>query len=332
MRAAQHEGAPLLARYPLIVSRDADDASARMSRVFSPHRLEVKGSAAALDVRHNQVRLGTVSLNVLSYGTEVLIDPGERGDFYMVQLPLRGAARLSCGGREAHVDRDVLSILPPRARSRMLWSGDCTMILLQVPRDIVERRAAEWGVATEPRFALSRSRSDPEVAAWWQAVSHFTLNVDRFGSHWLSQPTAVAVTEQFLISGFASMLERHPPGARASVADARCVQRAKEYIHAHTDRSLTLDEIARHACVCPRTVERLFKRVGEEPPLAYSRRLRLDAVRRTLTAASRAGEAVGVTEVALDHGFVHMGRFAAQYRRQFGCSPSETVGRGARAT
>lgn len=48
-------------------------------------------------------------------GTEVLIDPGERGDFYLIQLPLRGAARLACGGEEAEVDPGMLSIDARRA-------------------------------------------------------------------------------------------------------------------------------------------------------------------------------------------------------------------------
>ena len=31
------------------------------------------------------------------------------------------------------------------------------------------------------------------------------------------------------------------------------------------------------------------------------------------------------TDVALAHGFVHLGRFSAQYRAQFGCLPSQTL-------
>jgi len=35
--------------------------------------------------------------------------------------------------------------------------------------------------------------------------------------------------------------------------------------------------------------------------------------------------AAGVTKVALDCGFSHLGRFAAQYRAQFGELPSQTA-------
>ncbi|SIL00467.1 helix-turn-helix domain-containing protein [Mycobacteroides abscessus subsp. abscessus] len=63
--------------------------------------------------------------------------------------------------------------------------------------------------------------------------------------------------------------------------------------------------------------------MGEVSPVAYARRCRLQAVRNTLQAAQRSQRDLSVTQVALDHGFSHMGRFAAQYRAAFGLSPSD---------
>ena len=105
----------------------------------------------------------------------------------------------------------------------------------------------------------------------------------------------------------------------------RSLRRAKDYIHAHLDRPLSLAEIARQACVSPRTLELVFKRHGEASPLAYARRQRLQAAHAALRAVAREGRSASVTDVALAHGFVHMGRFSAQYRAQFGCLPSQTL-------
>ncbi|OJX08292.1 MAG: hypothetical protein BGO72_02700 [Burkholderiales bacterium 70-64] len=316
---------PLLAAHPLIRSRSAEDASERMGRVFSPHRLEVRGPRARLDVCHNQLRLHDLSLNVLSYGTEVLIDPGERGDFYLIQLPLRGAARLACGGEEAEVDPGMLSILQPHVPSRMLWNGSCQMLLLQVSREALQRRLAGPDTKAAPRFALTRPRHDPDVAAWWQAVLDLTGNLDRHGDRWLRHPAAYAAMEEFLLCGFKAMLYEPLAAADSLRGDERCLRRAKEFIHAHPDRALRLDEIADHACVSGRTLEAIFRRHGESSPLAYARRVRLEAVHRMLVDARRAGRTLNVTDVALEHGFVHMGRFATQYRQRFGCTPSHTL-------
>jgi AraC-like DNA-binding protein len=318
----------LLDAYPLVRSRSVADASERVGRAFSRHRLELRGGA--LDVRHNQLRLNDVSLNVLRYGAEVSIDPGERGDFYLVQLPLAGSAELASGGRQVHVDPGVLSVLQPQARSQMVWSGDCTMLLVQVPRPVVQQRAAGLGLGSAPRFALTRSRRDPAVAAWWQAVLDLTHNLDRFGPQWLQHPAAAAAMSEFLLSAFTSLLcepdraDATRPTAAAR-GDARCLQRAKDFVHAHPDQAVRLAEIARHACVCPRTLEAVFQRQGEGSPIAYARRWRLQAAHQALQAAAREGRPTSVTDIALAHGFLHMGRFAAQYRATFGCAPSDTL-------
>jgi hypothetical protein len=135
--------ARLLDSFPLIRSRSAEEACQRVGDVFSPHRLELRGDAHGLDVRHNRVTLGQSAINVLHYGAEVVIDPGERGDFYLVQLPLSGRAQVRCGDDEVDVDDAVLSVLRPRVASRMRWSRDCTMLLLQAPSRLVHGYVGE---------------------------------------------------------------------------------------------------------------------------------------------------------------------------------------------
>ena len=316
----------LLDTFPLIRSHSLEEASDRIGKVFSPHRLELRSEGQRLDVTHNQVRLRDVSLNVLHYGAEVVIDPGERGDFYLAQLPLSGRAQLACGREEVYADPGILSVLQPQVKSRMVWSSDCTMILIQVPRGVVHARAKAQGVRTTPRFALAHSRDAPGVGAWWQAVLDLTRNIDQFGRQWLRHPAAYTAMEEFLLSAFTALLAAPEDEPRfAARGDERCLRRAKDYIHANLDRVLSSAEIAREACVSPRTLEAVFKRHGEATPLAYARRCRLQAVHEVLRQARYEERAINVTDVALAYGFLHMGRFAAQYREAFNCSPSETV-------
>ena len=57
--------------------------------------------------------------------------------------------------------------------------------------------------------------------------------------------------------------------------------------------------------------------------MRYLRNLRLDRARQMLMDAPD----MGVTRVALDCGFGHLGKFAAAYRARFGEAPSETARR-----
>lgn len=317
----------LLDNYPLIRSRSADEARELVGRVFSPHRLAVRAGGRDFEVRHNQIRIGQASMNVLSYGAEVEIDPGVRGDFYLVQLPLRGRARLVCGDQEAWIDPEVLSVLHPREKTRMLWSGDCSMLLLQVPCSALAGRFPRRG-GREARLPFTQARQTPNVSAWWRAVSDMAHNLNDNGQQWLRHPAAFAAMEGFLLCGLEMLFGVE---AQAEVDKAggegseRSLRRALEYIHAQARRNPSLAEIAAAACVSPRTLEVVFRRRFDRSPLEYARGVRLERVHQALQAAAAEGRRVTVTDVALDHGFVHLGRFAAQYRQRFGCAPSAAL-------
>lgn len=318
----------LLDAYPLIRSRSASEARDLVGRALSPHHLQVRTHARSFEVRHNQIRLQQSAINVLSYGAEVEIDPGERGDYYLLQLPLQGRARVRCNDQEAWVHPEVMSVLQPRACTRMVWSSDCAMIMLQVPSQTVR---AAW-LADDgplPALRLTRSRQDPAVAAWWQAMGDMTRNLHQHGAQWLRHPAAFAAMEGFLISGLDLLRPDGSADAPASAplaqADPSRLQRAVDHIHAHAREGLTLGAIAQAACMSPRALEAAFRRRYDSTPLAYARGVRLEHVREALQLAARAGHCASVTDIALQHGFIHMGRFAAYYKQRFGCSPSASL-------
>lgn len=329
MRSAADLSKPcqLLDDYPLIRSRSACEASELIGRALSPHQLQVRQGEHHFEARHNRIRLGQVALNVLSYGAEVEINPGERGDYYLLQLPLRGRARVRCDGQEAWVGPDMMSVLQPRANTRMVWSRDCAMIMLQVPSRVLHANSDDG--RRLPTFNLTRSRSDPAVAAWWQVVTDMTRNLHSHGGQWLGHPAAFAAMEAFLLSGLdllrPASVGPDAPTTPAKPGDANRLQRAVDYIHANVHQALSLTTIAAAACMSPRALEGAFRRHYDLSPLAYARRVRLTHVHQALQAAAREGRPLSLTNVALQHGFVHMGRFAAYYKQHFGCSPSVTM-------
>jgi len=77
-----------------------------------------------------------------------------------------------------------------------------------------------------------------------------------------------------------------------------------------------------------RTVNRAFQTALGMGPAIYLRRVRLNRARRALQLGSV--RSVTVTDVALEFGFWHLGRFAEQYNQLFGESPHETLHRAER--
>ena len=316
----------LLDNYPLIRSRKIEEARELIGLVLSPHRLEITGNAERFEARHNQVRLNNVSLNVLSYGADVTIDPGERGDFYLFQLPLRGTALLNSNGRQAQVDTRTMGVLLPHAKTSMNWSCECTMWMLHVPSKLLHQSLpAAPNQACLP-FSLTQSLDNPAVSAWWAALVDMTRILDQHGEQWLKLPAAQAAMEAFLLSGV-SMLhscdgnKKVPGTSKTNLA----LQRALDFIHANGQRSLRLQEVAEAARVSPRTLESIFHNRFGMSPLTYERCVRLDQVHQKLKTYASSRENASVTQIALQNGFIHMGRFAAYYKARFSCSPSDTL-------
>jgi transcriptional regulator GlxA family with amidase domain len=88
-----------------------------------------------------------------------------------------------------------------------------------------------------------------------------------------------------------------------------------------------LPDIVAASGIPGRTLLKHFRDFRGTSPMRYLRRARFERVHQALHSASTDD---GVTQIALAHGFTHMGRFSVEYQKQFGESPSATLRRRAR--
>ncbi len=114
------------------------------------------------------------------------------------------------------------------------------------------------------------------------------------------------------------------PGLRTRYRSHRLVRDAREFIDAalQEGRVPSVVDICAWCGVSVRTLRYSFHRELQLSPLAYLRILRLNRVRSALLTAGAPEDTV--TQAATAWGFFHLGRFARDYRRLFGESPSET--------
>ena len=98
---------------------------------------------------------------------------------------------------------------------------------------------------------------------------------------------------------------------------------AIDLMHEHPEKPWSTADLARAMGVSARALQRSFERSDLPSPMVYLRQLRLRRVHAELAASSP--DSVTVTMVAGRWGFMHLGRFASQYRQLFGETPSETL-------
>ena len=105
------------------------------------------------------------------------------------------------------------------------------------------------------------------------------------------------------------------------------INRFRMVIEALADRPLSLTEINRRIGVSSRTLRSACQEQLGVSPLQYIMLRRMQAVHRVLQNADPA--ITRVTDIATEHGFWELGRFAVKYRHLFGEMPSATLKRAA---
>lgn len=136
--------------------------------------------------------------------------------------------------------------------------------------------------------------------------------------------TTASMLAGAVLSAFPNTASRPDRTAEAST-DTRPVllRRAIAYIEDNADSPIVLSDVATSVHVTPRALQYMFKRHLDMTPMAYLRRVRLDRAHHDLVDADPTETTV--QHVAARWGFAHTGRFAAMYRRTYGCMPSDTL-------
>jgi AraC-like DNA-binding protein len=220
----------------------------------------------------------------------------------------RGALRIRAGGREFiarqgemfAANADVLHAGWPIDRAG--WSLRTMYVSLDRLRGVLSGEpVVGTGTLCGPHI------QDPELAARLVAA------------HEWSEGRASGLGQDEALVAFADRLfERYVrPGRHDDRADTapRAVRRAQEFLDAHLDTRISLQDLAGVTGLPPSRLLRAFARAVGLSPHAYQRQVRL----RHATALIRAGTAIG--EAALAAGFADQAHFTRLFRRAMGIPP-----------
>lgn len=322
-----------LSHYQLFQTGDVDEARECVARIFCPHGLHVARPGTALDARHHSVRLHQdVSLNYVQYGPAVQIDPGYLGDFYLLQIPLRGGAAIRCGKQQVLADSGTASLPSPTERLSMLWADDSPHLIVRFSGPALQRQfeqLAQTPLSQPLVFDLAVPLDAPALAPVLNFVDYLCATVDADPA-WCGSALA-AQAEAYLLTSLLTLAPHNhsaslQPGARRSLLP-RSVRRAQEYLHSHVTAPLSLADLCQHLGVSARALQQAFRQHTGRSPMAYWRDIRLDHAHAVLRRAGQAGT-LSVSQVAAQYGFLHLGHFAAQYQARFGALPTQTLRAG----
>jgi AraC-like DNA-binding protein len=338
-------GPPLLAdaAFPdeslVFSSRDFDAVRQGVARIFKPHLLRLHGTGANLRAQMHHLRQGNASVNRLEYGAEVEIDPERLDDFFLVQIPVAGHASIACGNRRFDSTPQAASLVSPTLPLHMRWHAGNAQVCVRFERHMVEQHcAAHLGHALDEPLEF-----EPELRLDTPAGQYFLRLVNLFAeeltlarrldgcAHPFRHPLANdRVAEHFASALLNALIYGQQSNLSAALARPETaaaphfVRRVEDYIRHHYAEHLTVEKLALVAGVSTRTLFAGFRDFRRVTPMTYLKSYRLDKARQALQSGDATG-VTGVTKVALDSGFSHLGRFAKHYHSRFGELPSMTA-------
>lgn len=317
-----------LERQTLVDTRSPEEARQEIGRIFCPHFLSPRDRhAAGFHALHRSSRQRGYSLNVVSYGCEVDIDPGELSRFFLLQIPLAGSASVRCGNDTTLASPgQFASLLSPTLPTKMRWSDGCQKLIVLVERDAMQRQCEQIAGHAVGKIEFATT-IDMTGAAGRLLLGHMRLMIDAaetdtglFGDY-LSR--LGENLNALLLMSF-SHSQRAALETAVSPAGSTAVARAEEWIKANIDRSFAVADIAGAAGVSLRSLQEGIRRERGSTLTQMIETIRLERFRAALADPGNRGS---VTEIAGLVGLGHLGRAAAAYRLRYGETPSQTLRR-----
>lgn len=253
------------------------------------------------------------------------------GDHCSVSVPLHGAFDHRFGRTAASViDSSTAAIkwsdIPLSVRG---YTGvDDSLFVMKLDPDVLAvhlGRLIGREISGPIKFGSTFDLRSGYGAQWWRMTSSVVLALqspDPLAIHPMtSAPLASAIMTGLLLASEHRYRETLHAWTRPT--PPATVRRAMDYIEQHAHEPLTVVQMAAAVGCGVRALQISFKKHLDMTPGQYLRTVRLDRAHAMLGYANP--ETASVAEVARSWGFNQTSRFAAEYRKVYGVSPSVTL-------
>ena len=310
-----------LRKFRYFESTSLEHARDSVASVLQPHSLTPVGRAKPQGKAHmDLIHVGDLSLGTLGFGESVHVDAGVLNDFFLIVLCLEGHARVHNRDGLVHIGRSCGYVCSPGMPFKATFSDGCEQLFVKVNKRTFDKHAGNVPTSFSPVLDLSR----PNLIPWRMQMEMLSSSAE-FARVVTQSPIVRTEFERLFI---ALLMEGQPYqdgvarlDAGATVAPG-AVKRAESFIRTNYGEPLCLNDVAAVAGVSARALLCGFKKFRDTTPMQYLRDVRLQHARERLRESSPCSN---VTDIALECGFVHLGRFSRSYQELFEELPSETL-------
>lgn len=322
--------APSLTRHPLFETKEVDEVSSFLSKVYCPIKVEPIGRRTPFEFRMSSATLGPVTIGLGSFRRGVEIHNEAVLDKFFLCQSRRGRGMLRNPGIDVPIFPGLsAAIACPLVSGRLLHASGYRSLTVAVLRQTIESAlialcdiTRPFQLQFEPGFIISSGAG----AYVMRLIQFIVTELDKRSSI-LGSPLITASLTDALVFGLLTGQNHNHTAlfqARTRSAGPRYVRQIEEYLEANSSEPVSLLELSELTGMSIRAIQAGFKAYRGYSPMAFLRERRLKLANRCLLGSP---PGTHVTEVAFRCGFAHTGRFSVAYRERFGESPKDTLRR-----
>ncbi|MBW0104438.1 AraC family transcriptional regulator [Pseudonocardia sp. KRD-291] len=292
-----------------------------MADAYFPHELTVPAGRREPRLTLQTLDLGPVLIGYVGWGADVQVEC-DYPSAYEVNMPLTG--HLMSRGRHGIVTSVNGQASVFRADTPSLishWDATCTVLGVKFDRDWLDREA-ERILELEPVRATAvlpeQLGVDGGLGRDWRRLVGGLAGQLHEPQFFADQPVVREQLAGAVAAGF--LLASCPDPGTGPVPRPRAVGRVLDAIRDDPARAWTAADMASLAGTSVRRMQEGFREWAGFSPTEHLVGVRLQRARADIEGDT----GLSVSEVAARWGFSSASRFAAAYRRRYGCSPSET--------
>ena len=302
----------------MVSSNDMAETVSHTAHFLSGSSLTQLGSRHC-PARIGGLQFGGLSFALVEFGASMQVEAPIEDDYYVIMACLRGTADMVVDGRTVSLQAGKGFLARPCQSIIGRCSEDCSRLMVRIEPDMLKtRRYADF----DERF----SPLDPQMRPWFEQVQCL-LSSPALMHRVANDPEVSAQMESLLFALLRSNGILEAKEAQKKGVVSRDVRRADIFIRSHAQDTICLDDIVGAAGVSARALQNNFMRFYQTSPMQHLRDVRLNMVHERLLASDGS---LLVSDVALESGFNHLGRFSIFYREKYGESPSATMRRASR--
>lgn len=270
----------------------------------------------------NHRKFASLDLCRISYGGSVRVTSPALETIYHLQVLLRGNCLWRGHRQENYLAPGELLLINPDDPVDLTYSDDCEKFILKMPVALMEAVCDEqrWlrpgdGV----RFLQNRYRL-LELDGFINLLAMVCQEAESSDPLLRVQDHYTQIVASKMLTLMRTNVSREQLGSQAA-----SFERIADHIERNLKQDITSDELAAQAQMSLRSLYALFERHAGTTPRHYIRQKKLERIHACLSDPDCCVR--NVTELALDYGFLHLGRFSESYKAQFGELPSDTLKR-----